>query len=97
MEAFDIMDKKFDKGFNGYKMEDVDQFLQEVSAEFGKLKKQNQDLEKKMEVLADKIKEYRNDEDAIKEALLGAQKQSSEVRAAAKEKSERCLRQEAGR
>lgn len=91
MEAFDIMDKKFDKGFNGYKMEDVDQFLQEVSAEFGKLKKQNQDLEKKMEVLADKIKEYRNDEDAIKEALLGAQKQSSEVRAAAKEKSEKMI------
>lgn len=91
MEAFDIMDKKFDKGFNGYKMEDVDQFLQEVSAEFGNLKKQNQDLEKKMEVLADKIKEYRNDEDAIKEALLGAQKQSSEVRAAAKEKSEKMI------
>lgn len=88
MEAFDIMDKKFDKGFNGYKMEDVDQFLQEVSSEFGKLKKQNQELEKKMEVLADKIKEYRSDEDAIKEALLGAQKQSSAVQAAAKEKSE---------
>ncbi|MCM1299556.1 MAG: DivIVA domain-containing protein [Firmicutes bacterium] len=91
MEAFDIMDKKFDKGFNGYKMEDVDQFLQEISAEFGNLKKQNQDLEKKMEVLADKIKEYRNDEDAIKEALLGAQKQSSEVKAAAKEKSEKMI------
>ncbi len=91
MEALDIIEKKFDKGFNGYKMEDVDQFLQEVSAEFGNLKKQNQDLEKKMEILADKIKEYRKDEDAIKDALLGAQKQSSEVRAAAKEKSEKMI------
>lgn len=91
MEAKDIMDKKFDKSFNGYKMEEVDDFLQEVSAEFAKLKKLNEEQEKKMEVLADKIREYRNDEDAIKEALLGAQKQSSTVLSAAKEKSEKMV------
>lgn len=91
MEAIDIMDKKFDKSFNGYKMEEVDEFLQELSTEFANLKKQNEEQEKKMEVLADKIREYRNDEDAIKEALLGAQKQSSSVLAAAKEKSEKMI------
>ena len=91
MEAKDIMDKKFDKSFNGYKMEEVDDFLQEVSAEFAKLKKLSEEQEKKMEVLADKIREYRNDEDAIKEALLGAQKQSSSVLANAKEKSEKMV------
>ena len=79
MEAADIIDKKFNKGLNGYKMEEVDEFLQEVSSAFLELKKQNEEMEKKMEVLADKIKEYRNDEEAIKEALLGAQKQSSAV------------------
>ncbi|MCM1053909.1 MAG: DivIVA domain-containing protein [Bacteroides sp.] len=91
MEAKDIMDKKFDKSFNGYKMEEVDDFLQEVSAEFSNLKKQYEEQEKKMEVLADKIREYRNDEEAIKEALLGAQKQSSSVLATAKEKSEKMV------
>lgn len=91
MEAKDIMDKKFDKSFNGYKMEEVDDFLQEVSAEFANLKKLYEEQEKKMEVLADKIREYRNDEDAIKEALLGAQKQSGSVLAAAKEKSEKMV------
>lgn len=91
MEVADIVEKKFDKGFNGYKMEEVDDFLQEVSAEFANLKKQNQELEKKMEVLADKIREYRNDEDAIKEALLGAQKQSGSILSSAKEKSEKMI------
>lgn len=91
MEAIDIMDKKFDKSFNGYKMEEVDEFLHELSTEFANLKKQSEEQEKKMEVLADKIREYRNDEDAIKEALLGAQKQSSSVLASAKEKSEKMI------
>lgn len=91
MEAADILDKKFNKGLNGYKMEEVDEFLQEVSSAFLELKKQNDEMEKKMEVLADKIREYRNDEEAIKEALLGAQKQSSAVLSSAKEKSEQML------
>ena len=91
MEAADIIDKKFSKGLNGYKMEEVDEFLQEVSSAFLELKKQNEEMEKKMEVLADKIREYRNDEEAIKEALLGAQKQSSAVLSTAKEKSEKMI------
>ena len=91
MEAADIIDKKFNKGLNGYKMEEVDEFLQEVSSAFLELKKQNQEMEKKMEVLADKIREYRNDEEAIKEALLGAQKQSSAVLSSAKEKSDKMI------
>lgn len=91
MEAKDIIEKKFNKGLNGYKMEEVDDFLQEASTAFLNLKKQNEELEKKMEVLADKIREYRNDEDAIKEALLDAQKQSKAVQAAAKEKSEKMI------
>lgn len=91
MEAKDIIEKKFNKGLNGYKMEEVDDFLQELSTEFLNLKKQNEELEKKMEVLADKIREYRNDEDAIKEALLDAQKQSKTVQAAAKEKTDKMI------
>lgn len=91
MEVKDIKEKKFGKGLNGYKMEEVDDFLEEMAAEFANLKKQNEEQEKKMEVLADKIREYRNDEDSIKEAILGAQKQSSSVLAAAKEKSEKMI------
>lgn len=91
MEAKDIIDKKFNKGLNGYKMEEVDEYLQEVSTEFLSLKKQNDELEKKMEILAEKIREYRKDEDAIKEALLGAQKQSNSVLTSAKEKAEKMV------
>ena len=91
MNAKEIMDKKFDKSFNGYKMDDVDEFLRDISIEFTQLQKENGDLEKKLEVLADKIREYREDEDALKDALLSAQKQSKELLAETQAKADKLL------
>ncbi|MGN0596602.1 MAG: DivIVA domain-containing protein [Ruminiclostridium sp.] len=91
MNAKEIMDKKFDKSFNGYKMDDVDEFLRDISIEFTQLQKENSDLEKKLEVLADKIREYREDEDALKDALLSAQKQSKELLAETQAKTDKLL------
>ncbi len=87
MEANSIKDKKFTEAMRGYKKEEVDEFLGEVAMEFTQLRNQNSELEKKLGVLADKIREYREDEDALKDALLGAQKQGNAVIANAKERS----------
>ena len=91
MNAKEISSRKFDRGFNGYKTDEVDEFLKEIAAEFSQLQKDNRDLEKKLEVLADKVREYRDDEDALKEALLGAQKQGRDAIAAAKEKAKEII------
>ncbi|MCL2698361.1 MAG: DivIVA domain-containing protein [Oscillospiraceae bacterium] len=87
MNAKEISSRKFDRGFNGYKTDEVDEFLKEISKEFSQLQSENRDLEKKLEVLADKVREYRDDEDAIKEAMLGAQKQGNATIAEAKERA----------
>ena len=92
MDANTIRDKKFLEVMRGYKKEDVDEFLEEAGAAYAQLQKANAELEKKLEVLADKIREYREDEDALKDALLGAQKQGRLVVDEAKEKAEGILR-----
>ena len=80
MNAKDILARRFEKAtFNGYKTEDVDEFLRELSSEFAQLQKEKNELERKLEVLADKIREYRDDEDALKDALLMAQKQGNQI------------------
>ncbi len=80
MNAKDIITRRFEKStFNGYKTDDVDDFLREVSNEFAQLQKDKEELERKLEVLADKIREYRDDEDALKDALLIAQKQGNAI------------------
>lgn len=86
MNAKDIKDRRFEKAtFNGYKTDDVDDFLKEVSNEFAQLQKEKNELERKLEVLADKIREYRDDEDALKDALLMAQKQGNQIISDAKD------------
>lgn len=77
--------------FNGYKPEDVDDFIDEVSESFTALIKENQaykakatelsaknaEMREKLTVLAQKIEAYRDDEDGIKDALLSAQRLGS--------------------
>ena len=94
MNANDIVGKSFDtvkKG--GYSVEEVDRFLRDVSVEFLGLQNENEELEKKLEILAEKIKEYRNDEDALRDALLIAKKQGIAVVNEAKAEAEKLLKE----
>lgn len=94
MNAKEILNRKFEKAaFNGYKTEDVDEFLKEVSDEFAMLQKEKSELERKLEVLADKIREYREDEDALKDALLIAQKQGNAIIAESKASAEKLTKE----
>lgn len=58
----------------GYKASEVDPFIDKCADTVEALIKENQDLKKKLEVLADKLVEYRNDEDSLRTALLSAQR-----------------------
>lgn len=90
MNAKEIVTKRFEKAaFNGYKTDDVDDYLKEVSDEFAALQKEKNELERKLEVLADKIREYRDDEEALKDALLIAQKQGNSIVAESKASAEK--------
>lgn len=87
MDSNSIMDKNFTERMGGYKKEEVDEYLADIAREMSQLKKENDDLEKKLQVCADKIREYREDEDALKDALLGAQKTGNAIIAESKEKA----------
>lgn len=95
MNAKDIVSKEFDTvKRGGYDAAEVDTFLKDVSIEYKKLQNENDELEKKLEVLAEKIREYRKDEDALRDALLIAKKQGIAVVNEAKEDAEK-IRKEA--
>jgi len=88
ISANDIKERKFEKAAFGYKQEDIDDFLAELIVEFEELDAEREDLHNKIQILADKVREYRSDEDALKDALLGAQKQGHQVIAEAQEKAD---------
>ncbi|MGN1480834.1 DivIVA domain-containing protein [Porcipelethomonas sp.] len=93
ISASDIRERKFEKAAFGYKQEDIDEFLAELITEFEEIDAEREDLHSKIQILADKVREYRQDEDALKDALLGAQKQGHQVVAEAQEKADEIIAQ----
>ena len=76
----EINEKGFDKAvFNGYDMGDVDDFLETVSNDYNALYKENAILKGKLKVLVEKVEEYRSTEDAMRMALLTAQRMGEEI------------------
>lgn len=89
MTMEDIRNVTFERvGRHGYQADEVDVFLKEVMDYIRQLQKDLEDSQQKMKVLAAKVEEYRNDEESIREALLGAQKLGKSVVAEANAKAE---------
>lgn len=78
--------------FNGYNMSQVDEFLDTLTEDYTALYKENAVLKSKMKVLVDKIEEYRATEDAMRSALLTAQKMANAMVAEAEEKKRQLMR-----
>ncbi|MBR2284184.1 MAG: DivIVA domain-containing protein [Ruminococcus sp.] len=87
----DVRNKKFEKAAFGYKQEEMDEFLAQLETELDEMEQERNDANNKISVLAEKVREYMRDEDALKDALLMAQKQGHQVIDEANEKAEKIL------
>ena len=88
----DVTNKKFEKYMGkGYRQDDVDGYLRQISNEIGLMLEDRQSLERKIEVLADKLMEYKNDEESMRAALIGAQKLGDAVIRESKDKASRII------
>lgn len=90
----------FEKNMRGYRCDDVDAFLQQIAQDMEgmteqieTLQKQKEESDQKLYILAQKIEEYRKDEDTLKTALLNAQRMGENVIREAKQKAESILRE----
>lgn len=78
MTLEEIRHVEFTSG-RGYRAEEVDDFIDECVETLEHYRKESDELNQKLKVLADKVAEYRNDEDAIRAALLNAQRTGEKV------------------
>lgn len=94
MTGKEILEKEFEKaGMRGYRADEVDSFLQSIAAFVDKQSAQIKELTYKIQILADKIEEYKKDEENIRDALLGAQKMGSSILNEAKSKADSMTRE----
>ncbi|MDD6991661.1 MAG: DivIVA domain-containing protein [Oscillospiraceae bacterium] len=86
--AMEINTKRFEQAKPGYKPEEVDEFLNQLADQISGMTKEKEDTEKKIEVLVESIRRYKADEEALKDAMIGAQKQARAVMEEAKSKAD---------
>lgn len=79
----------------GYNKDEVNELLLDVIESYEAVYAENKELYRKMEILANRIEEYRADEDSIKAAIINAQKMASQVVNDAKEKAEKSISESA--
>ena len=92
MTPQDIREKNFEKAmFGGYDMAAVQNYQEEVATELANAQKEIAVLKGKMKVLVDKIEEYRASEDAMRLAILSAQKVGKQIEDDAQARADKIL------
>ena len=90
----EVSERSFAKAsFGGYNMGMVDDFLDVLTADYTALYNENAVLKSKMKVLVDKVEEYRSTEEAMRKALLTAQRIADEMVSDAESKKKAMLDQ----
>ena len=69
ISASEIHELRFEKAAFGYKQEDIDEFLNKLEEEAAIAQRELDDSNNKIQVLADKVREYMRDEDALKDTV----------------------------
>lgn len=90
MTLENIRNVEFNRG-RGYRAEEVDDFIDACADTVQQLIQEKEELSQKMKVLADKLVEYRNDEDSIRAALLNAQRTGDTVLRDAEQKAQQLI------
>ena len=90
----DIENKKFGKQMmNGYNVDEVDDFLDELTVDYEKLYKENAELKRNTDELSNNMGKYKNIESTLQNTLIMAQNTAEEVKNAAKLQAEQIVKE----
>ena len=89
----DIENKRFGKQkLGGYNVNEVNDFLDELTLEYGKIYKENAELKAQREELDNNVGKYKNIENTLQNTLVMAQKTADEITAVAKQQAEQIIK-----
>ena len=92
LTPLDIENKRFSKQMmNGYSVEEVDEFLDEIGVDYAKKNKELLEVSKKVEDLNKDLERYRSLEDTLQNTLVMAQSTAEEVKNVAKQQAEQLV------
>ena len=93
----DIENKKFSKQMmNGYSVEEVDDFLDDLTIDYSKNYKEITELRTKVEELNKSLQHYKTIEDTLQNTLLMAQSTAEDVKNVAKQQADQIINEAKG-
>ena len=92
LTPLDIENKRFSKRMNGYSVDEVDEFLDEITTDYEKLYKENKELKDNTEELHNDVGQYKNIESTLQSTLVIAQKTADEIQSVAKQQAEQIIK-----
>ena len=92
LTPLDIENKKFSKQLvNGYNVDEVDDFLDEIGVDLSKKNKEALEATKEVEELKKSLEHYKNIEATLQNTLLMAQSTAEEVKNVARQKADQIV------
>ena len=92
LTPLDVENKKFSKQMmNGYSVEEVDDFLDEVSADYAKKNKELTEVAKRVGDLEKELEKYKGIESTLQNTLVMAQSTAEEVKNVARQQADQLI------
>ena len=92
LTPLDVENKKFSKQMmNGYSVEEVDEFLDEIAVDYGKKNKELTETARKVGDLEKELEKYKNIESTLQNTLVMAQSTAEEVKNVAKQQADQIV------
>ena len=89
----DLQNMVFKKSVFGYSEDRVNEVLDRIIEDYTIYIKENMEIREKMETINEKLKHYKNIENALRESLLVAQRTGDEVKKNAHEKADNIIKE----
>lgn len=93
LTPLDIENKKFQKQMmNGYNVDEVDDFLDEITVNYEKLYKENTELRAEIERSKNDLEKYKTIEQTLQNTLVMAQKTADDIKSNAQDEADSIIR-----
>ena len=93
LTPLDIENTKFQKQMmNGYNVDEVDDFLDEITVDYEKLYKENTELRAEIEKSKSDLERYKNIEQTLQNTLVIAQKTADDIKSNAQDEADNIIK-----
>ncbi len=92
LTPLDIENKRFSKTLKGYNVDEVDDFLDQLTIDYERLYKENADLKNQIDNSKKDLEHYRNVEHTLQNTLVMAQTTADDIKSNAQLRAEQIIR-----